>query len=98
MAFHPSRGAHQRRHKKRRGTRRPIFRRADTCPFRTSGATEVDYKDLDTLKHYIGEDGKISPPRITGVSAKFQRMLARAIKRARYLALLPYSESHRGGR
>jgi small subunit ribosomal protein S18 len=55
---------------------------------------EIDYKDLDTLKGYITETGKIVPSRITGTKARYQRQLATAIKRARYLALLPYSDSH----
>ena len=55
---------------------------------------EIDYKDLETLKAYVSETGKIVPSRITGTKAKYQRQLATAIKRARYLALLPYSDSH----
>ena len=55
---------------------------------------EIDYKDLGTLKNYITETGKIVPSRITGTSAKYQRQLAAAVKRARFLALLPYSDSH----
>ena len=55
---------------------------------------EIDYKDIATLKNYISESGKIVPSRITGTRAKYQRQLARAIKRARYLALLPYSDTH----
>ena len=55
----------------------------------------VDYKDLDTLRQFIGETGKIVPSRITGTSARFQRMLAKEIKRARYLALLPYTDQHK---
>lgn len=56
---------------------------------------EIDYKDLDTLRQFIGETGKIVPSRITGTSARFQRMLAKEIKRARYLALLPYTDQHK---
>jgi small subunit ribosomal protein S18 len=56
---------------------------------------ELDYKDLDTLRQFIGETGKIVPSRITGASARFQRALAKEIKRARYLALLPYTDSHK---
>ena len=56
---------------------------------------ELDYKDLDTLRQFIGETGKIVPSRITGTSARFQRRLAREIKRARYLALLPYTDQHK---
>ncbi len=57
--------------------------------------SEIDYKDLDLLKQYIGETGKIVPSRITGTSARHQRLLAREIKRARYLALLPYTDQHK---
>ncbi|MCR9261835.1 MAG: 30S ribosomal protein S18 [Pseudomonadaceae bacterium] len=55
---------------------------------------DIDYKDLDTLRQFIGETGKIVPSRITGTSARFQRMLAKEVKRARYLALLPYTDQH----
>ncbi|MAI38061.1 MAG: 30S ribosomal protein S18 [Alteromonas sp.] len=57
--------------------------------------TEIDYKDIATLKNYITESGKIVPSRITGTSAKYQRQLSSAIKRARFLALLPYTDSHK---
>ncbi|MEM9622607.1 MAG: 30S ribosomal protein S18 [Pseudomonadota bacterium] len=56
---------------------------------------DIDYKDLDTLRQFIGETGKIVPSRITGTSARFQRTLAREIKRARFLALLPYTDQHK---
>ncbi|GAA5215667.1 30S ribosomal protein S18 [Corallincola platygyrae] len=71
------------------------FRRRKFCRFSADGVTEIDYKDIQTLKGYITESGKIVPSRITGTSAKYQRQLARAIKRARYLALLPYSDTHK---
>ena len=71
--------------------RRPFFRRRKTCPFSGANAPKIDYKDLKLLGRYISERGKIVPSRITAVSAKKQRILARAIKRARHLALLPYS-------
>jgi small subunit ribosomal protein S18 len=70
--------------------RRPFFRRRKVCPFSGSDAPPIDYKDVKLLQRYISERGKIVPSRITAVSAKKQRELARAIKRARYLALLPY--------
>jgi small subunit ribosomal protein S18 len=60
-----------------------------------SDPADLDYKDLDLLKQFIGETGKIVPSRITGASARFQRQLAKEIKRARYLALLPYTDQHR---
>lgn len=70
------------------------FRRRKYCRFTAEGITEVDYKDLLTLKNYVTETGKIVPSRITGTSAKYQRKLARAVKRARALALLPYTDRH----
>ncbi len=70
------------------------FRRRRYCRFTVEGITEIDYKDLNTLKAYVTETGKIVPSRITGTKARYQRQLARAIKRARYLALLPYSDAH----
>lgn len=70
------------------------FRRRKFCRFSAEGVKEIDYKDLNTLKQYVSESGKIVPSRITGTSAKYQRQLASAIKRARFLALLPYSDSH----
>ena len=71
------------------------FRRKRYCRFTAEGITEADYKDLELLKSYVSESGKIVPARITGTKAKYQRQLTRAIKQARYLALLPYSDSHR---
>lgn len=71
-----------------------FFRRRKFCRFTAEGVKQIDYKDLDTLKAYISETGKIVPSRITGTKAKYQRQLATAIKRARYLALLPYSDQH----
>ena len=71
------------------------FRRKKFCRFTADGVTEIDYKDLNTLKNYVTESGKIVPSRITGTHAKYQRQLSTAIKRARYLALLPYSDAHR---
>jgi small subunit ribosomal protein S18 len=70
--------------------RRPFFRRRKTCPFSGQNAPKIDYKDVRLLQRFISERGKIVPSRITAVSAKKQRELARAIKRARFLALLPY--------
>lgn len=70
--------------------RRPFFRRRKTCPFSGQNSPTIDYKDTRLLQRYISERGKIVPSRITAVSVKKQRELARAIKRARYMALLPY--------
>ncbi len=71
--------------------RRPFFRRRKSCPFSGASAPKIDYKDVKLLSRYISERGKIVPSRITAVSAKKQRELAQAIKRARFLALLPYA-------
>ena len=71
-----------------------FFRRRKFCRFTAEGVTEIDHKDLDTLKQYVSETGKIVPSRITGTKAKYQRQLATAVKRARYLALLPYTDAH----
>jgi small subunit ribosomal protein S18 len=70
--------------------RRPFFRRKKTCPFTGPNAPKIDYKDVRMLQRYISERGKIVPARISAVSTKKQRILARAIKRARFLGLLPY--------
>ncbi len=70
------------------------FRRRRYCRFTAEGITEIDYKDLNLLKAYVSETGKIVPSRITGTKAIYQRQLSTAIKRARYLALLPYTDGH----
>jgi small subunit ribosomal protein S18 len=72
------------------GGRRPFFRRRKTCPFSSDHAPKIDYKDVKLLQRFLSERGKIVPSRITAVSAKKQRLLAQAIKRARFLSLLPY--------
>ena len=69
-------------------------RRRKYCRFTALDVSEIDYKDLDTLKSYITETGKIIPSRNTGTKPRYQRQLATAVKRARYLALLPYSDQH----
>ena len=71
-------------------TRRPFFRRRKSCPFSGANAPKIDYKDVRLLQRFISERGKIVPSRISAVSSKKQRELAQAIKRARFLALLPY--------
>ena len=71
-----------------------FFRRRKSCRFTAEGVKQIDYKDLDTLKAYITETGKIVPSRITGTKAKYQRQLSTAIKRARLLALIPYTDGH----
>jgi small subunit ribosomal protein S18 len=72
-----------------------FFRRRKYCRFTAEGVSEIDYKDIDTLKGYVTETGKIVPSRITGTKARYQRQLATAVKRARYVALLPYTDAHK---
>ncbi|NRA41564.1 MAG: 30S ribosomal protein S18 [Pseudomonadales bacterium] len=72
-----------------------FFRRRKFCRFTAEGVEQIDYKDIETLKAYISETGKIVPSRITGTSAKYQRQLATAVKRARHLALIPYTDQHK---
>jgi len=71
-----------------------FFRRKKFCRFTAEKATSIDYKDLNLLRQYIGETGKIVPSRITGTKARYQRMLGTAVEHARFLALLPYSDAH----
>lgn len=80
--------------------KRPFFRRKKTCPFSGPGAPEIDWKDTKTLNRYISERGKIVPSRITAVSQKKQRELAKAIKHARFMGLMPYvqQENENSGR
>jgi len=70
------------------------FRRRKFCKFTAEGIEEIDYKDIGLLKQYVSETGKIVPSRITGTKARYQRQLSTAIKRARFLSLLPYCDSH----
>ncbi len=70
------------------------YRRKKVCRFTVDKVESIDYKDIATLKNYITETGKIVPSRITGTRAHYQRMLSRAIKLARYLALIPYCDQH----
>ena len=71
-----------------------FFRRRKFCKFTAEKVVEIDYKDLNTLRQYITETGKIVPSRITGTKSHYQRQLAVAVKRARFLALLPYTDQH----
>lgn len=70
------------------------FKRKRFCRFTAEGVTSIDYKDINTLKNYVSENGKIVPSRISGTNARYQRQLSTAIKRARYLALIPYCDAH----
>ena len=77
-----------------RGGNRSLFRRKKFCRFTVEHIKEVDYKDIEILKDFVNENGKIIPARITGTKARFQRQLSVAIKRARFLALMPYTDLH----
>ncbi len=73
---------------------REMYKRRRYCRFSAEGIKEVDYKDIDLLKDFITENGKLIPARITGTKAIYQRQLNIAVKRARFLALLPYTDKH----
>ncbi|NLA88687.1 MAG: 30S ribosomal protein S18 [Alcaligenaceae bacterium] len=73
----------------------PLFKRRRFCRFTVAGVEEIDYKDIDTLRDFITETGKVIPARLTGTKAHYQRQLDTAIKRARFLALLPYTDGHK---
>ena len=75
--------------------KRPQIKINNFCRFTAAGVKEIDYKDVDTLLANIDESGKITPSRITGTSAKFQRQLTTAVKRARFLALIPFTDKHK---
>ena len=77
---------------KRRERGNNLFKRKKFCRFTAEGVKQIDYKDVDVLKDFVQENGKIMPARITGTKARYQRQLSTAIKRARYLALLPYTD------
>lgn len=83
------------RERRRFTQQNPLFKRRKFCRFTAAGVTEIDYKDLDTLRDFIQENGKIIPARLTGTKAHFQRQLDTAIKRARFLALMPYTDNHK---
>ena len=73
---------------------REMYKRRRYCRFSAEGIKEVDYKDVDLLKDFITENGKLIPARITGTKSKYRRQLGTAVKRARFLALLPYTDKH----
>lgn len=79
---------------RRRPQQNPLFKRKKFCRFTVAGVKQIDHKDLETLKDFINENGKIIPARLTGTKAHYQRQLDLAIKRARFLALLPYTDLH----
>ena len=80
---------------KRRERGNNLFKRKKFCRFTAENVKEIDYKDIDTLRDFVSENGKIVPARLTGTRAFFQRQLTTCIKRARFLALLPYSDQHK---
>ena len=84
----------KRKEKRKFTQQNPLFKRRKFCRFTAAGVEEIDYKDLDTLRDLVQENGKIIPARLTGTKAIYQRQLDTAIKRARFLALLPYTDNH----
>ena len=91
----PPRSRFSKDRKTKRNQQSLLFKRKRFCRFTVTGVTEIDYKDIDVLRDFVGENGKITPARLTGTRAYFQRQLTVAIKRARFLAMLPYSDQHK---
>ncbi|AWL06579.1 30S ribosomal protein S18 [Massilia oculi] len=96
MAFGKKFDKNKAKEKLKRKQQNPLFKRKKFCRFTAAGVEQVDYKDVDTLKDFVQENGKIMPARLTGTKAHYQRQVDTAIKRARYLALLPYTDLHHG--
>ena len=94
MAFGKKFDKNKAKLKEKRKQQNPLFKRKKFCRFTAEGVKQIDYKDVEVLKDFIQENGKIMPARITGTKAHYQRQLSTAIKRARYLALLPYTDLH----
>ena len=94
MAFGRKFDKNKAKEKLKRKQQNPLFKRKKFCRFTAAGVEQVDYKDVDTLKDFVQENGKIMPARLTGTKAHYQRQVDTAIKRARYLALLPYTDLH----
>jgi len=94
MAFGKKFDKNKAKLKEKRKQQNPLFKRKKFCRFTAAGVEQVDYKDVDTLKDFVQENGKIMPARLTGTKAHYQRQVDTAIKRARYLALLPYTDLH----
>lgn len=95
MAFFRKKPFDKNRDKKGRPAGGALFRRKKFCRFTVEKVKEIDYKDVDVLKDFVTEQGKIIPARITGTRSHYQRQLSTAIKRARFLALLPYTDLHK---
>jgi small subunit ribosomal protein S18 len=91
----PPRSKFSKGRKVKRNQQSLLFKRKRFCRFTVAGVESIDYKDLDILRDFVGENGKITPARLTGTRAFFQRQLTTAIKRARFLAMLPYSDQHK---
>ncbi len=91
----PPRSKFSKGRKVKRNQQSLLFKRKRFCRFTVAGVESIDYKDLDILRDFVGENGKITPARLTGTSAIYQRQLTTSIKRARFLALLPYSDQHK---
>ena len=94
MAFGKKFDKNKAKLKEKRKQQNPLFKRKKFCRFTAANVEQVDYKDVDTLKDFVQENGKIMPARLTGTRAHYQRQVDTAIKRARYLALLPYTDLH----
>ena len=94
MAFGKKFDKNKAKLKEKRKQQNPLFKRKKFCRFTAAGVEQVDYKDVDTLKDFVQENGKIMPARLTGTRAHYQRQVDTAIKRARFLALLPYTDLH----
>ena len=94
MAFGKKFDKNKAKEKLKRKQQNPLFKRKKFCRFTAANVEQVDYKDVDTLKDFVQENGKIMPARLTGTRAHYQRQVDTAIKRARYLALLPYTDLH----
>ena len=94
MAPPRGKGKFSKDRKPKRNQQSLLFRRKRFCRFTVTGVTKIDYKDVDTLRDFIQENGKIIPARLTGTKAIYQRQLDSAIKRARFLALLPFTDNH----
>ncbi|GIX51777.1 30S ribosomal protein S18 [Sphaerotilus natans] len=91
----PPRSKFSKGRKVKRNQQSLLFKRKRFCRFTVAGVESIDYKDLDILRDFVGENGKITPARLTGTRAIYQRQLTTSIKRARFLALLPYSDQHK---
>ena len=79
---------------RRGGQQSALFKRKKFCRFTVEGVEQIDYKDIDILRDFLTDQNKIMPARLTGTKSHYQRQLDTAIKRARFLALLPYSDNH----